>query len=46
MNAEEVNPLTVFFHVVMNELRRRLTPENFAELLEECEVETEEIENS
>ena len=41
MSAAEANPLVVFFHAVMNELRRRLTPENFAELLKEYGTERE-----
>lgn len=41
MSADEVNPLLVFFHAVMNELRRKLTPETFTELLEEYSAERE-----
>lgn len=41
MSVEEVNPLLIFFHAVMNELRRTLPPEDFAEMLEECSTERE-----
>ena len=33
--TEAVNPLAAFFRVVMGELRKRLTPAEFADLLEE-----------
>ncbi|MBY8998353.1 MAG: hypothetical protein KGD60_11535 [Candidatus Thorarchaeota archaeon] len=36
--TEEINPLAVFFQVVLNELRRRLTPEEYADLLKECQM--------
>ena len=34
--TEAVNPLASFFSVVMAELRRRLTPAEYQDLLEEC----------
>ena len=35
------NPLLVFFRVVLDELKKRLTSEEFADLLKECEAEAE-----
>jgi len=32
----DLNPLTAFFHAVMDELRKRLDPEGYAELLRKC----------
>lgn len=44
--TEDSNPLAVFFRTVLEELRKRLTPAEFAELLSECEVESEDVEDS
>jgi len=38
---ESSKPLAAFFHVVLDELKKRLAPAEFSELLSECEVETE-----
>lgn len=37
MTAERTNPLAVFFEVIMDELRKRLTPEEYQDLLKECQ---------
>jgi Ca2+-binding EF-hand superfamily protein len=39
--TEAVNPLASFFRVVLDELRRRLTPAEFEDLLKECDVDSE-----
>lgn len=44
--TEASNPLTEFFRVVLHELRNRLSPEEYAELLKECDAEAEEVEDS
>lgn len=41
MSTEEANPLITFFHAVMDELQRKLTPEKFQELLEERNARVE-----
>ena len=39
--TEDSNPLTVFFQVVLEELRKRLTPAEYQDLLKDCqEVKT------
>lgn len=40
--AEDPNPLVIFFQAVMSELRKKLTPKNFADLLEDCKTEQRE----
>lgn len=39
--TETLNPLTAFFRAVLDEVRKRLTPEEFADLSEECDTEGE-----
>ena len=39
--TELLNPLTTFFRAVVSELLKRLTPEEFADLSEECDTEGE-----
>ena len=34
---EASNPLSAFFHAVMNELRKRLSHEEFVALLKDCQ---------
>lgn len=36
-------PLAVFFRAVMDELKKRLVPAEYAELLKECEVDPERM---
>ncbi len=35
------NPLDDFFQAVIDELRKRLTPEEFSKLLEKCDLHSE-----
>lgn len=35
--TEDSNPLTAFFQVVLEELRKRLTPEEYQDLLKDCQ---------
>jgi hypothetical protein len=35
--TDDSSPLATFFHVVLDELRKRLTPTEFSELLKEVE---------
>lgn len=39
--TEDLNPLVLFFRAVIDELQKRLTPEDFANLLKECNVHSE-----
>ena len=40
--TEASNSLLAFFRVVLDELKKRLTPTEFTELLKECDTEQEE----
>ena len=42
MNETLDHPLATFFRAVVSELRKRLTPEEFADMLKECGTEREE----
>jgi len=37
--TEGHNPIATFFRAVLDELRKRLTPEEFADILEKCGTE-------
>jgi hypothetical protein len=39
--SERINPLAAFFRAVLDELRRRVFPEEFADMLEGCDVDSE-----
>jgi hypothetical protein len=39
--TEASNSLLAFFRVVLDELRKKLSPAEFAELLKECDTERE-----
>ena len=41
--VESSRPLAVFFCAVLDELRKRLTPAEYAGLLKECDVDTERM---
>ena len=44
--TEDSNPLAAFFRAVLEELRKRLTSAEFAELLSECDMDTEDGKDS
>ncbi|MBA7577574.1 hypothetical protein ES708_19427 [subsurface metagenome] len=39
--TENINPLAAFFCAVLSELRKQLKPEELADLLKECDVDSE-----
>jgi len=39
--TEASDPLLAFFRVVLDELRKKLSPAEFADLLKECDTERE-----
>lgn len=39
--TEDSNPLLAFFRAVLDEMKKRLTPAEFADLLKECNTERE-----
>ena len=43
--TEDSNPLAAFFRTVLDELRKRLTPAEFAELLSQCDMDAKDIED-